>query len=65
MARIARGRKQPTKVGNTLVKSGNASKLGGFKHFRVGHELAVPVRGNDGSTVYRTKNGRQFRIKKM
>ena len=67
MARIltSRSRRQVKRVGNVNVIHGNAANLGGFKHFRAGHELAVPVTLSDGRRVFRTATGKTFTITKM
>jgi hypothetical protein len=52
-------------VGDVNVISGNAGQLNTFKHFRHGHELAVPATLPDGQRVFRTPTGKTFTIKKM
>jgi hypothetical protein len=67
MARIitSKSRRQPKQMGNVKLHSGNAAEMGGFKHFRAGHEIARPVTLPDGTQVFQTPSGKQFTIKKM
>lgn len=67
MAKIisSKTRRQPKKVGDVEVISGNAREMGGFKHFRVGHELARPTTLVDGTEAYVTPNGRKFKVTKI
>lgn len=67
MARIltSRSRRPVHKVGSVSVHHGNAVQLGGFKHFRSGHEMAIPANLPDGTAVYRTPTGKTFIIRKM
>lgn len=60
-----KSRRQPKQVGNVNVMHGNAAQYGGFRHFRAGHELAVPATTADGEKIYRTQTGKTFRVKKM
>lgn len=52
-------------MGKVLLHSGNASEMGGFKHFRAGHEIARPVTLPNGQQVFETPTGRKFLVKKM
>lgn len=52
-------------MGNVAVLKGNAAEMGGFSHFRVGHELARPVTLPDGQQAFVTPRGRTFIVKKM
>jgi hypothetical protein len=52
-------------MGNVQLKHGNAHQMGGFKHMRMGHEIARPVALADGTQVYQTPTGKQYTIKKM
>lgn len=61
----SKNRRQPKRVGDVDVHSGNARELNGFKHFRVGNELAVPTTLADGTEVFQTPTGKQYKIKKM
>jgi hypothetical protein len=67
MARVitSKSRKVPKQMGDVVLKHGNAAEMGGFKHFRVGHELARPVLTADGTKVYSTPSGKQYVIKPM
>lgn len=67
MARIltSRSRRQVKRVGDVNVISGNAGQLNTFKHFRAGHELAVPATLADGKKVFRTPTGKTFIISRM
>lgn len=67
MAKIitSKTRRQPKKVGDVTILHGNAAEMGGFKHFRAGHELARPVKDNDGNQVYETPTGKKFKLTKM
>jgi hypothetical protein len=67
MAKIitSKSRRQPKQMGDVRLMSGNAHEMGGFKHFRVGHEIARPVTLADGTQVFQTPTGRSFTIKKM
>lgn len=67
MAKIisSKNRKAPKQVGNVTVHHGNATQMGGFKHFRHGHELAKPGVDSSGEQVFTTPTGKQFKIKKM
>jgi hypothetical protein len=61
----SKSRRTPKKVGDVVVHHGNATEMGGFKHFRAGHEIAKPVNTADGDQVFQTPTGKQFKIKKM
>lgn len=61
----SKSRRQPKKVGDVVVKHGNAAEMGGFGHFRVGNEIARPTRLPDGTQVYSTPSGKTFIKKKM
>jgi hypothetical protein len=67
VARIitSRSRRQPKQLGNVTVHHGNASEMGGFDHFRAGHEIARPVTLVNGQKVFMTPNGKQFIIRKL
>lgn len=52
-------------VGNVAVLKGNAAEMGGFNHFRVGHEIARPTTLADGQQAFQTPTGRTFVIKKL
>ena len=67
MAKVitSKSRRVPKQVGDVVVKHGNAAEMGGFKHMRIGHELARPTRTADGTQVYSTPSGKQFTIKPM
>lgn len=67
MAKIitSKTRKQPKKLGDVTVHHGNAVEMGGFKHMRMGHEIAKPTTAADGSQVFQTPTGKQFITKKM
>lgn len=67
MAKIitSKSRREPKQMGDVRVLSGNAPQMGGFKHFRVGHEIARPVTLADGTQVYQTPTGKSYVIKKM
>lgn len=61
----SKSRRQPRQVGDVNVHHGNAADMNGFKHFRAGHEIAKPVKTDDGSEVFETPTGKKFRITKM
>ena len=67
MARVltSRSRRPVRRLGGVNVLHGNAVAMGGFKHFRAGHELAIPSTLPDGQKVYRTPTGKTFTIKRM
>jgi hypothetical protein len=61
----SKNRKQPKQMGDVRLMHGNAAEMGGFKHMRIGHELARPTLTADGTKVYQTPTGKQFVIKPM
>jgi len=67
MAKIitSKSRRAPKQMGNVVLHSGNAAAMGGFKHFRAGHEIARPVILADGTQVFQTPSGKQYTITKM
>lgn len=67
MAKVltSKSRREPKRLGDVTVHHGNAAEMGGFKHFRVGHEIARPVTDSGGNQVYKTPTGKTFKIKKM
>ena len=67
MARVltSRSRRAVRSVGGVNVLRGNAAQVGSFKHFRAGHELALPAYDVNGKRIYRTPTGKTFVIKKM
>lgn len=67
MARIvtSKSRRAPKQLGDVNVHYGNAVEMGGFKHFRVGSEIARPSTTADGKQVFTTPSGKQFTLKKI
>lgn len=61
----SKSRRAPTQMGNVVVKHGNAVQMGGFKHFRAGHELARPVTLPNGTQAFQTPTGKTYKITKM
>ena len=58
-------RRPRTQMGSVTSVSGNAPQMGGFKHFRAGHEIARPVVLPDGTRVFQTPTGKQFTMRRM
>jgi hypothetical protein len=52
-------------VGNVTVHKGNAADMGGFKHMRMGYELARPTVLPDGTQAFTTPTGKTYTLKKM
>jgi hypothetical protein len=52
-------------MGDVTSVAGNAPQMGGFQHFRVGSEIARPVILTDGTKVFQTPSGKQFRTKRL
>lgn len=66
MSRLVPDSRQGRQVEGTNVRIVHESARGGMRKLRgPDHQLAVPVRANDGSTVLRSPNGTVYKSKPM
>ena len=61
----SKSRRLVREVHGVQVLHGNAAQLGTFKHFRMGHELAVPTYDTNGQQVFRTPTGKTYTVRKL
>ena len=67
MSKLVPENRQARRVEGTSVTVVHESAPGGMRKIRCpgSHQLAVPMRATDGSTVLRTQNGRSYVTKKL